>query len=144
MIREANANDLFNLLELYSQLNDNEVPEPCDALSALWKKIVDDKNYHIIICEEDGVILSSCTAIIVPNLTHQHRPYALVENVVTDGRHRGRGLASQCLEYAKDIAVSEKCYKIMLLTGSKKEETLRFYERAGYNSIDKTAFILWL
>ena len=33
---------------------------------------------------------------------------------------------------------------MMLLTGSKKESTLKFYERAGYNSSDKTAFIQWL
>ena len=36
------------------------------------------------------------------------------------------------------------CYKMMLLTGSKEERTLRFYENAGYNSSDKTAFIQWL
>lgn len=32
----------------------------------------------------------------------------------------------------------------MLLTGSKEESTLRFYESAGYNKKDKTAFIQWL
>ena len=46
--------------------------------------------------------------------------------------------------YAKKIAEQENCYKIMLLTGSKNQKTLRFYEKAGYNSIDKTAFIQWL
>jgi hypothetical protein len=34
--------------------------------------------------------------------------------------------------------------KLMLLTGSKNENTLNFYRRAGYNSEDKTAFIQWL
>ena len=34
--------------------------------------------------------------------------------------------------------------RMMLLTGSKNESTLRFYENAGYNSADKTAFIKWL
>ena len=34
--------------------------------------------------------------------------------------------------------------KMMLLTGSKKPETLHFYEKAGYNSSDKTAFIQWI
>lgn len=33
---------------------------------------------------------------------------------------------------------------MMLLTGSKSEETLNFYRNAGYNSADKTAFIQWL
>ena len=28
--------------------------------------------------------------------------------------------------------------------GSKKESTLKFYEKAGYNKDDKTGFIQWL
>jgi hypothetical protein len=31
----------------------------------------------------------------------------------------------------------------MLLTGSKEQSTLDFYEHAGYNRNDKTAFIQW-
>ena len=42
------------------------------------------------------------------------------------------------------IAENTNCYKMMLLTGSKKEETMNFYGNAGYNSTDKTAFIQWL
>ena len=48
------------------------------------------------------------------------------------------------LRYAKRIAIENDCYKMMLLTGSKKTSTLNFYEKAGYNSTDKTAFIQWL
>ncbi len=33
---------------------------------------------------------------------------------------------------------------MMLLTGSKLDSTLNFYENAGYNKNDKTAFIMWL
>jgi hypothetical protein len=33
---------------------------------------------------------------------------------------------------------------MMLLTGSKSPETFVFYQNAGYNSTDKTAFIQWL
>ena len=43
-------------------------------------------------------------------------------------------------EQAKEIAISENCYKIMLMTGSKKESTLNFYRKAGYRSDDKTGF----
>lgn len=94
--------------------------------------------------EVDGQIVSSCVCVIVPNLTRNVRPYAWIENVVTHERYRGKGYASQCLEYAKTIAEQRGCYKIMLMTGSKKAETLHFYEQAGYNSRDKTAFIRWL
>ncbi|NLA86435.1 MAG: GNAT family N-acetyltransferase, partial [Clostridiales bacterium] len=86
----------------------------------------------------------SCVLVIVPNLTHSQRPYALIENVVTDINHRSKGYATAVLNYARDLARRANCYKIMLMTGSKLPGTLRFYERAGYNSHDKTAFIQWL
>ncbi len=52
--------------------------------------------------------------------------------------------SSECLDFAKKTAEQENCCKMMLLTGSKKPETLYFYEQAGYNSSDKTAFIQWI
>ena len=82
--------------------------------------------------------------IIVPNLTKGQRPYAFIENVITDIHHRNKGYATSILNFATEIAVTENCYKIMLMTGSKKEETLHFYERAGFNRIDKTAFVHWI
>lgn len=63
---------------------------------------------------------------------------------MTDAAYRGKGYATECLSYARQIAKQTNCYKMMLLTGSKKESTLNFYENAGYNSTDKTAFIQWL
>lgn len=98
----------------------------------------------MIVAEENEKIVSSCVCVIIPNLTHNQQPYAFIENVITDERHRNKGLATQCLNYAKEIAIRENCYKIMLLTGSKKESTLGFYRKAGYNSNDKTAFIQWI
>jgi GNAT superfamily N-acetyltransferase len=110
----------------------------------LWNRIINEKDHHIIVAEEDGKIVSSCVCVIIPNFTHNQRPYAFVENVITDEEYRGKGLATKCLDYAKEIALKENCYKLMLLTGSKKESTLNFYRQAGYNSEDKTAFIQWI
>lgn len=144
MIREIQRGDLRGLLELYMQLHDNPMPEESPELLEKWNRVLDDKDHHIVVAEEDGRIVSSCVCVIIPNLTHEQRPYAFVENVITDEAYRGKGLATQCLEYAKDIAVKENCYKMMLLTGSKNPKTLDFYRNAGYNSEDKTAFIQWL
>ena len=144
MVREANKDDLEAVLELYLFLHDDSIPEHDDHLAKTWAQIMDDPNHHIIVNEVDGKIVSSCVCVIIPNLTHNVRPYAFVENVVTHIDYRCRGLAGECLAYAKQIAEKENCYKMMLLTGSKRESTLRFYQNAGYNSNDKTAFIQWL
>lgn len=144
MIREACYGDFDGLMRLYTQLHDNPVPERTPKLEELWGVILNDKNHHIIVAEEDGIIAASCVCVIIPNLTHGQRPYALVENVVTDSAYRRRGLATGCLAYARETALRENCYKLMLLTGSKEEGTLDFYRKAGYNSVDKTGFIQWI
>lgn len=144
MIREITEADFYGLMTLYMQLHDNPFPEKDERVTALWEHILADPDHHIIVCEEDGKIVSSCVCVIIPNLTHGQRPYAFIENVITDEKYRGRGHATACLDFAREIANRQNCYKMMLLTGSKKDSTLRFYERAGYNKNDKTAFISWL
>ena len=144
MIREITKDELTELLRLYTQLHDNPMPEPSEKLSSVFGQILGDGNQHVIVAEEDDKIVASCVLVIVPNLTHNQRPYALIENVITDEEFRERGFATACLSFAKGIAQAENCYKIMLMTGSKQESTFRFYEKAGYNREDKTAFIQWL
>ena len=144
MVREAKREDLRALLELYLYLHEDSIPEFDAHLESTWDQIMEDGNHHLIVNDIDGKIISSCVCVIIPNLTRNVRPYAFVENVVTHEDYRGKGYAGECLDYAKKIAEKENCYKMMLLTGSKKPETLHFYEKAGYNSSDKTAFIQWL
>lgn len=144
MIREITDKDYKGLMTLYLQLHDNPMPEEASDLMALWERILHDKDHHIIVAEVDGKIVSSCICVIIPNLTHNGQPYAFVENVITDKAYRKQRLATTCLDYAREIAVRENCYKLMLLTGSKQESTLNFYRQAGYNSEDKTAFIQWI
>ena len=144
MVREIRITELNELLELYTHLHELGIPENTEHLQKTWESICSDYNHHVIVYEIDGRIVSSCVCVIIPNLTRNIRPYAFIENVVTHTNHRGKGYSTACLNYAKQIARRENCYKMMLLTGSKSESTLSFYRNAGYNSTDKTAFIQWL
>ncbi len=125
-------------------MHELDVSENTEHLEKTWNTICNDENHHIIVSEIEGKIVSSCVCVIIPNLTRNIRPYAFIENVVTHADYRGKGYATACLNYAKDLAQKADCYKMMLLTGSKNEGTLNFYKRAGYNCTDKTAFIQWL
>ena len=143
-IREVKKEDLQGLLELYTQLHDNKMPEETNQLQELWTRILEDKDHHILVGVEDEKIICSVVLVVIPNLTHEQRPYALIENVITHEAYRHKGYATQLLETAKEKAKEAGCYKIMLLTGSKLESTLGFYEHSGYNKEDKTAFVQWL
>mgnify|MGYP003369723511 CR=1 FL=1 len=143
-IREITPDDLQGLLELYTHLHETGIPEDGEHLRETWSAICANPDYHIVVCEVDGKIISSCVCVILPNLTRGVRPYALVENVVTHADHRGKGYASACLDYARKLAEKSNCYKIMLITGSLLESTLQFYRNAGFSSEGKTAFYQWL
>lgn len=144
MIREAKKEDLPQILELYLHLHETSVPEQSEPLRRVWAKIMADDDHHLIVCEVEGILVASCVCVIIPNLTSGVRPYAFVENVVTHAEYRGKGYATACLNYARELAQKENCYKMMLLTSSKSPKILEFYQTAGYNSTDKTAFVQWL
>ncbi len=144
LVREARRDDLPALLSLYQQLHETD-PVPHGAgLAALWEEILADPNYHILLLEKDGLPAASVTVVVVKNLTRCARPYAIIENVITDKAHRRQGFAAALMAQAVKIAHAANCYKVSLTTGNKDEATFRFYEGCGFNKQDKTAFIRWL
>lgn len=144
IIRKATPADAEALHGLYfNHLTANPPKEPQDM--AVWReklaRFEGDPHYHLLVGEADGRVVSSVTLVIVENLTNNLRPYAVIENVVTHVDYRGRNYASALMDKASNIAVEHGCYKIMLLTGSKKDSTLDFYARCGFDRNEKTAFI---
>jgi len=145
-IRKAIPADADSLRVLYhSHLTANPPKEPQDM--AHWQERIarfnSNPSYHLLVAEMDGKLVSSVTLILIENLTRGMRPYALIENVVTHADCRGKGYAAKLMSWASKIADDFGCYKIMLMTGSGKE-AFKFYEKCGFNSKDKTAFIKWL
>ena len=143
-IREAEAGDLDRLLELYSLLFGRSILEKNEETVRIWNHIMTDKMYHVIVAEENGVLVSTCTCVIIPNLTYDQRSFAVVENIVTKSEYRAQGFATACLEEAQRIAEANNCFRIMLATQSKLQSTHKFYERLGYSKDDMTAFTQWL
>ena len=143
-VREAQYEDLQELLELYTHLHEKSVPAIDGKAEKVWMEILKNPNHHVIVAEIDGKVAASCTLLIVRNLTHGLRPFGLIEYVVTHGEYRKRGCGGAVLRYARELCVRENCYKRMLITGTKEDSTLRFYERAGLSSEGETAFVEWL
>lgn len=141
MVRLAEEKDLEEILRLYLDLHEDTVPEDSEKRRKVWSQILEDPRYNLIVNEVEGAIVSSCTCLIVPNLTRNLSSYALVENVVTKKEWEGNGYARACLAYAKEIAEKNDCYKIMLTTGSQEERTHAFYRSCGYTSEGKTAYV---
>ena len=147
MIKKATPADVESIYDLYqNHLTANPPREPQDM--NVWREriaqFMSNPFYHLFVGDVEGLIVSIVTLIVIDNLTHNLRPYAVIENVVTHADYRGKHYAATLMNRASEIAKDLDCYKIMLLTGSKKDSTLKFYEKCGFNKNDKTAFIKWL
>jgi GNAT superfamily N-acetyltransferase len=140
IIRSAGPADLPGMLMLYRHLNPSDpVVEPAQAETP-WADLIGCGLATVFVAEVGLVLASSCTLVIVPNLTRGVRPYGLIENVVTHEDYRQRGLGRAVLAAAVDAAWAANCYKVMLATASRLEATLRFYEAAGFARGGKTYF----
>lgn len=138
-IRPAKVTDLNQLLKLYAQLSPDNTPLPSAIAEALFDKISLYEGSAILIGVIDDIIVSTCTLIIIPNLTRAGKPYALIENVVTHAKYCRLGYAIALLDGAASRAWAHDCYKVMLMTGATEPATLAFYERAGFEQ-SKTGF----
>nr|MDO8110725.1 GNAT family N-acetyltransferase [Candidatus Sigynarchaeota archaeon] len=142
IFRRIKKEELDALLDLYAQLHSKDDPlPPRDKLQKLWDSIMANPVNNYFVLEAEGKIASTCVLTIVPNLTRGARPYGLVENVVTRVEYRTRGFGTTMLKHILQYAWEQRCYKVMLLTGSKDPAVFRFYEKAGFKQGIKTGFI---
>lgn len=142
-VRLLNQGELEGLLHLYRYLNpDDPLLTMDEGLRQYGDAILADPDYYYFVIDEDGILVSSCNLTIIKNLTRSARSYALIENVVTHPAYRQRGYGTAVLKKAVQTAKERNCYKVMLMTGRKDENTLSFYEKAGFDKDEKTAFII--
>jgi GNAT superfamily N-acetyltransferase len=133
--------ELHELVELYSHVHPASDPRPRAAADeSVWAQVLAQPGLTVFVADHGGRLVSTCTLIIVPNLTRGARPYAFLENVVTHPDCRRRGFGSAVVRHAMSQAWQRNCYKVLLQTGSRQEETLKFYESVGLERGITTGF----
>ena len=135
IIRQAKPMDALDLKTLYFEYLTHFPPKEEQDMK-IWEELLakfeQEETMFLLVVEEDGKVVSSVQMAIVETLTHNVRPFAVIENVVTHADYRNRGFASALLERASEIARKRRCYKVFLETGSNKESTLNFYRKNGF------------
>jgi GNAT superfamily N-acetyltransferase len=144
IIRSISRSELDGLLELYTHhlFSTPDAPLPSQTeVQSLWNNIFGNPMLHYFVVEYGGQIVSTCTLTIIPNLTRGARPYGVIENVVTHKDFRGQGLAKALLKHTLNFAWQENCYKVMLLSGSRRQAAHRLYESVGFSKDEKIGYI---
>ncbi|GLQ57143.1 GNAT family N-acetyltransferase [Devosia nitrariae] len=138
-IRPAEESDLQVLLDLYAHLDARDLRCPPDEAIRVFRRFQLYPGSTILVGFVGKTMVTSCTLVVIPNLTRGGRSYGLIENVVTHSHYRNRGFGKALLDAAAERAWAEDCYKVMLMTGSKTPATLAFYASAGFEQT-KTGF----
>ena len=141
-VRALVSDELQAVLRLYEGLHTKDEPlPPMVVVQRVWQEAIANPRCRYFGGFEHGELVSTCTIMVIPNLTRGCRPYALIENVVTAPEHRKKGWGRAVLGAALAFAWEEGCYKVMLLTGRKDEATRKFYVGAGFDPDGKQAFV---
>lgn len=142
MIRKAKIDDLEDILSLYQQLFPDEDYSKAESFSETWFIIMNDKKMSCFIAYDSNIPVSTCLITIIPNLTRNQRPFAVIENVVTSQNYRKKGFGRSIMEKAIEYAKEENCYKVMLLSSLERKEAYLFYEKTGFDGNSKKGFQL--
>ncbi len=134
MVRPATEQDMPRVLELYQELTgEPHYPSP-DKTQPVFAEIVSMPGHELLVAEEDGVVVGTMVLLIVPNLSHGALPWAMVENMVVDGRYRRKRIGRLLVEYAIARARQAGCYKVQLLSNKKRHEAHQFYQDLGFEA----------
>lgn len=137
-MRDAEAGDIEQLLELYQELAEGDPARtPPDAASAqaTVRQILTNSDHHLCVASVNGTVVGAAQLIVVPNLTHHGRPWAVIENVIVKSSARGNGAGTRLLEHLLAIARSRDCYKVQLHSGKQRTDAHRVYQRLGFRPV---------
>lgn len=140
-VRPAGAEDFPEVMRLYRQLQPDDPVLEDGRDRAAFDAIVAAPHLHLFVLERGSGLAATCYLNIIPNITRSASPYGVIENVVTDTSLRRTGLGRAVIGHALGFAWEAGCYKVMLMTGSRRVATHDFYKSCGFKADEKFAFL---
>ena len=135
IVEELQKNDYFNgHLQLLSQLTitnpENITFEQfCDTYD---KQIQQGKKIFVVRDNKDKII-ATASLIIEQKFTRDLSKAGHIEDVVTDREHRKKGLGKLLVDYCKNYASQQGCYKTLL---NCSDDNAPFYEKCLFEKKD--------
>ena len=130
MQSDSDYKDYLNLINQLSKIIEVSKEDYEDFV------LIQDFRHRTFVFEQDGIIVSCITVLLEKKLAGN---VLHIEDVVTDSKYQGQGIASKLIDYAKDYAIKEKCYKIILDCSDTNEtfyNKLSFYTAGNYMRFD--------
>ena len=133
-VRDARAEDLIAVRTLLLQLPiepETELGDDARAEAAFAATIA-QPGHSLLVIEDQSEIIGTLVLLIVPNLTHDAAPWAILENFVVAEDRRGQRVGRELLAAAVTRARAAGCYKVQLLSNNVRQDAHRFYGAFGF------------
>lgn len=138
-VRAATESDIPRIQELYLQLAftpppPNETRPSVNEYREVFNRMTALPGYELIVAEEAGTVVGTTVLAVLPGFAHGVSPFAVIEYLVVDEEHRGKGIGKLLMEYCIDRAKEAGCYKIMLTSDNRRTEAHEFYRSLGFEA----------
>ena len=134
-VRPARMEDLerlVGLLDLLFTIEADFRPDPARQQQGL-ALLLDDERARVLVAERADGVVGMCTGQLVVS-TAEGGPALLVEDVVVDANHRGRGVGRALLAALADWARGRGVRRLQLLADGTNGPALAFYDRLGWRA----------
>jgi N-acetylglutamate synthase-like GNAT family acetyltransferase len=86
-------------------------------------------------------VCGTALLIFCSDVMFGERPFAVLENLVVDASLRGLGVGRALLRQAEALCLERSASKLMITSGSQREQAHGFFEAVGYCGQTKKSFI---
>jgi len=129
-IQPIKIDDLNELAELYRELAGRKTDGRKMKRSFQWME--SNPDYVVLGAKSDGKLRGSLMGVVCHDLLGECRPFMVIENVIVSRGCRRQDIGTGLMQAMEKIARRQKCYYIMFVSKSRREEAHRFYETLGY------------
>ena len=118
--------------KLIKQLSDTVIYDVDNFI----KNLIKINNYGIIYIaylnipsSDEFIIVASGTCFLESKIIHNFMNVGHIEDIVVDSNFRGKGIVHNILNYLKNYAVSNNCYKVIL---DCHQDLVKVYSKSNY------------
>jgi ribosomal protein S18 acetylase RimI-like enzyme len=135
-IRLATIEDSAVIAQLMTQLievggyESRQVPP--EQIEDNLRKMADSDAYQVLLAEDEGQVIGLLGLSFRHTLFHP-APSALIDELVVEGGHRGRGVGQQLMAEAMKRCRVAGCCEIEVSTEQSNEVAQEFYRQRGFS-----------
>ncbi len=133
--RKARPEDIPLLNPLLAQLSGSLASPQKMALT--MEKISRNPDAVLLVAEDtdSGALCGSLFGLSFEDICGTCQPILMIENVVTDIRHRRLGVGRLMFEWIENWGRERGCHYCILVSGMQRTEAHRFYDAIGYGEV---------